>query len=55
MLPQDVDELAKDALRHRLVLSYEALAEERSPDSILDALIEAVTPPPIDLSTPTAA
>ncbi len=55
VLPQDVDELAKDALRHRLVLSYEALAEERSPDSILDALIEAVTPPPIDLSTPTAA
>ncbi|HSS72864.1 MAG TPA: MoxR family ATPase [Gaiellaceae bacterium] len=55
VLPADVDELAKDALRHRLVLSYEALAEERSPDSILDALIEAVTPPPIDLSKPTAA
>ena len=55
VLPPDVDELAKDALRHRLVLSYEALAEERSPDAILDALIEAVTPPPIDLSTPTAA
>ena len=31
VLPQDVDELAQDALRHRLVLSYEALAEERSP------------------------
>ena len=26
-LPQDVRELAKDVLRHRLVLSYEALAE----------------------------
>ena len=26
----------KDALRHRLVLSYEALAEERSPDSMLE-------------------
>jgi MoxR-like ATPase len=55
VLPQDVDELAKDAMRHRLVLSYEALAEERTPDSILDELIEAVAPPPIDLSTPTAA
>ena len=55
VLPQDVDELAKDALRHRLVLSYEALAEERSPDSMLDELIAAVTPPPIDLSKPTAA
>ena len=27
VLPQDVRELAKDVLRHRLVLSYEALAE----------------------------
>jgi len=55
VLPQDVDELAKDALRHRLVLSYEALAEERTPDSLLDDLIAAVSPPPIDLSKPTAA
>ena len=28
--PQDVHELAKDVLRHRLVLSYQALAEEVS-------------------------
>jgi MoxR-like ATPase len=55
VLPQDVDELAKDALRHRLVLSYEALAEERTPDLLLDELIAAVTAPPIDLSKPTAA
>ena len=28
---QDLQELAKDALRHRLVLTYQALAEERQP------------------------
>ena len=55
VLVQDVDELAKDALRHRLVLSYEALAEERSPDALLDEVIDAVEAPHIDLSKRTAA
>jgi MoxR-like ATPase len=55
VLPQDVDELVKDAFRHRLVLSYEALAEERAPDALLDEVIAAVTAPPLDLSKPTAA
>jgi len=49
-LPQDVQELAKDVLRHRLVLTYQALAEEASPERILDAVLEAVPLPPIDLS-----
>ncbi len=51
----DVQELAKDAMRHRLVLTYQALAEEVSPDAILDAVIEAVEVPRIDLSRTTAA
>jgi MoxR-like ATPase len=45
----DVLELAKDALRHRLVLSYRALAEEANPDSILDRVLAAVPIPRIDL------
>jgi MoxR-like ATPase len=49
-LPQDVRELAKDVLRHRLVLTYQALAEEVSPDAILDAVLEAVPLPRIDLA-----
>jgi MoxR-like ATPase len=48
-LPQDVRELAKDVLRHRLVLSYQALAEEVTPDRILDAVLAAVPVPRIDL------
>ena len=34
-LPQDVRDLALDVLRHRLVLSYEALADNVSADTIL--------------------
>ena len=50
VLVQDLQELAKDALRHRLVLSYEALAEQRSADSLLDEVIAAVPVPQLDLS-----
>ena len=48
-LPQDVRDLAKDVLRHRLVLSYEALAEGVSADTVLDAVLAAVPLPQIDL------
>jgi MoxR-like ATPase len=50
VLPQDVRELAKDVLRHRLVLTYRALAEERTPDAILDAVLAALPLPQIDLA-----
>ena len=50
VLVQDLQELTKDALRHRLVLSYEALAERRSADSILDEIVAAVAAPQLDLS-----
>ena len=32
-------ELAKDVLRHRIVLSYEALADDVAPDALLDPLL----------------
>ncbi len=49
VLPQDVRELAKDALHHRIVLSYEALAAEVSASSIVESVLEAVPMPEIDL------
>ena len=49
-LPQDVRELAKDVLRHRLVLSYEALAEGVDADSILDRVLETIAMPQLDLA-----
>ena len=50
VLPQDVEALAKDVLRHRLVLSYQALAEEVTADSLLDAVLAAIPAPHIDLA-----
>src|SRR5919204_2415256 len=51
----DVRSLAKDALRHRLVLSYEALAEGVDADAILDRVLAAVPVPEVRLSRPTVA
>ena len=45
VVPEDVRELAKDVLRHRLVLTYDALAEDIFPDAILDPVLEAVPSP----------
>jgi MoxR-like ATPase len=50
VLVQDLQELVKDAFRHRLVLSYEALAERRDADSLLDEVIASVSVPALDLS-----
>ncbi len=52
---EDVQALARDALRHRLVLSYQALAEEVTPDSILDQVLQAVPLPQLDLARVSAA
>jgi MoxR-like ATPase len=41
----DVRDLAADVLRHRLVLSYDALGDGVSADDILDRVLGAVAPP----------
>src|SRR5580765_4107327 len=51
----DVNALAADALRHRLVLSYQALAEEVTPDSILERVQAVVPVPQLDLPETSAA
>ncbi|MEJ2711014.1 MAG: AAA family ATPase, partial [Anaerolineales bacterium] len=48
-LPQDVHDLALDVIRHRLVLSYEALADDVSSDDILNQLISAIPVPEVPL------
>jgi MoxR-like ATPase len=55
VLPSDVEAVVRDAFRHRLVLSYQALAEEVSADQVLDQVLAAVAPPQIDLGRPAAA
>lgn len=48
VVPQDVLAVAKDVLRHRLVLTYEALAEEVTSDKILDEVLATVPTPAIE-------
>jgi MoxR-like ATPase len=55
VLVDDLQALVKDAMRHRLVLTYQALAEEVQADSILDRVIAAVPGPALDLAAPTSA
>jgi len=50
VLPDDVGELALDVLRHRIVLSYEALADDITADAIIRKVLDAVTVPEVVLS-----
>jgi MoxR-like ATPase len=50
VLPQDVYDLSKDVLRHRMVLTYQAMAEGVTADRILDAVVASVQLPRIDLA-----
>jgi MoxR-like ATPase len=44
-LPQDVTDLVPDVFRHRLVLSYEALAEGLTPDALIGRIMQHVRAP----------
>jgi len=44
-LPQDVADLVPDVLRHRLVLSYTALADGKTADNLIDDVMNAVPMP----------
>jgi MoxR-like ATPase len=45
VVPQDVTDMALDVMRHRLVLSYEALSDGVTSDMILGRVLEYVSPP----------
>jgi len=49
VLPLDVADLVPDVLRHRLVLSYDGIAQGTTPDAIIAALLERYPPPRLDL------
>ena len=48
-LPPDVRDVAHDVLRHRLVLSYEALADNVTSDDIIDRILSTIPLPDIVL------
>jgi MoxR-like ATPase len=51
VLPDDVSDLAPDVLRHRLVLSYEALADGLTPDALVHKIMKRIPPPEKPLET----
>jgi MoxR-like ATPase len=45
VVPHDIRDLAPDVLRHRIVLSYDALSEGVTPDELLERVLGAVPAP----------
>ena len=46
-IPQDVQDMAQDVMRHRLVLSFEALSNNVSSDTVLTAILRHIPPPTV--------
>ena len=49
ILPQDVLDMALDVMRHRLVLSYEAISENITSDDLLKQIIDSIPIPVVPL------
>ncbi len=45
VLPEDMIDLVPDVMRHRVVLSYEALAENITADALVQQLLKHIAPP----------
>ena len=52
VLPEDLTDLAADTLRHRIVLSYEALAEGLDADALIAKVMAAIAKPDKPLQHP---
>jgi MoxR-like ATPase len=46
VLPEDMTDIVADVLRHRIVLSYEALSEGLTPDALVGKIMAKVPAPP---------
>ena len=52
VLPEDIIDLVPDVLRHRVVLSYEALAEGITADALIQRVLKKIAPPDKPLAHP---
>jgi len=55
VLPEDITDLVPDVLRHRIVLSYEALAEGLSSDDLVQRVLKKIPVPDKPLAHPSDA
>jgi MoxR-like ATPase len=51
-LPEDVRDIAPEVMRHRLVLSYEALAQGITGDHIVTRVLDHIPPPRVHIGDP---
>jgi MoxR-like ATPase len=51
VLPEDVKDLVSDVFRHRLVLTYEALAEGTTADQLIHRIMQHIPAPDKPLET----
>jgi MoxR-like ATPase len=51
-MPEDVRDLAPEVLRHRILLSYEALAQDITADHLLQRVLDAVPTPKVHIGDP---
>lgn len=52
VMPEDVRDIAPEVMRHRLVLSYEALAQDVTGDAIVFRVLDAVPAPRVHIGDP---
>ena len=45
VIPEDVKEIAHEVLRHRLILTFEAEADEINTDKVIDTILEKIPSP----------
>jgi MoxR-like ATPase len=45
VIPEDIKRIARDVLRHRIILTYEAMAEEMTQDKIIGSILEKIPVP----------
>jgi MoxR-like ATPase len=45
VIPEDIKELAPDVLRHRIILTYEAEAEEVTTDDVIQKILSGIEVP----------
>jgi MoxR-like ATPase len=52
VMVEDVRDVAPEVLRHRFILSYEALADDVSPDTLVGRLLDTITAPRVHIGDP---
>ena len=45
VIPEDIKEIAHEVLRHRLILTFEAEADEINTDKVIDIILEKIPSP----------